>query len=275
MKYSITILIALSPFFIYGQNCNVFLYQRDTAQYQACMLLQENNIYYQYSREYQELMDSALSICPEFSYAYRHKSVAYLKSGDFITWKKLIDKSVELLPKENLGYRGWCRYQFFRDYEGAIKDFELLEKISSDHLGYSAGGEYHLTIAKALCYKALENFHKAKEIIENKLNESAYDPGLYDYLHLGVLELNLNEPRRAISCFLKQTELYDMAENRFYLALAYKELGTHNKYVENMALAKEKYLENMRMSDPYTEMEDQIYLSDILNEEMKPKGHQR
>ena len=98
---------------ITAQNCNAFLYQKDTLQYEACMIAEEAHQYYQYSREYHEIMDKAIEKCPHFSYAYRYKSIAYLKSGDFITWKYLIDKAVEYDFSGNIGYRGWCKFQFF------------------------------------------------------------------------------------------------------------------------------------------------------------------
>ena len=56
----------------------------------------------------------ALEICPSYHPAYRAKSTAYLKTGDFITWKKLMDKAVELSPEDHLDYRGWCRFQFLK-----------------------------------------------------------------------------------------------------------------------------------------------------------------
>lgn len=53
--------------------------------------------------------DKAIEICPTYDDAYFEKSVPYLKTGDFVTWKALIDKAVELNPKEHLGYRAWCK----------------------------------------------------------------------------------------------------------------------------------------------------------------------
>ena len=102
-------------------------------QYKACKLVENiDDKYYQFSREFQEIYDKAIEICPYFAYGYREKSVAYLKSGDFITWKELMDKAVKYDEKGNLGYRGWCKYQFFKDYYGAIEDFETLEKLVND-----------------------------------------------------------------------------------------------------------------------------------------------
>ena len=62
-----------------------------------------------------------------------------------------MNKAVALDPKEHLPYRGWCRYQFFRDYEGAIQDIERLDSLSKYDIGYSVNAEYHLHIARALC----------------------------------------------------------------------------------------------------------------------------
>lgn len=248
------------------QNCNAFLYAKDTLQYEACLLAEAREGHYQYSKAYQEALDRAIEKCPYYSYAYLHKSVAYLKSGDFLTWKQLIDKAVEFNVKENLGYRGWCRYQFFRDYDGAIKDFETLDSLITYDMGYSAGGEYHLNIAKALCYKALGNKQKAIEIIENQLKEPGYTAGLFDFLHLGVLYLETGKYQVAIDCFSKQSALNELSENQFYLGLAYKAISNKSQYVACIQRAKELYLSDKSMHDPYTEPMDKIYLKEIENE---------
>ena len=39
-------------------------------------------------------LDEAIQLCPDgLAYAYRQKSIPYLKRGDFVTWKK------EMIPK--------------------------------------------------------------------------------------------------------------------------------------------------------------------------------
>ncbi|MDZ4682243.1 MAG: hypothetical protein SGI94_17510 [Saprospiraceae bacterium] len=248
------------------QNCNAFLYAKDTLQYEACLLAEAREGHYQYSKAYQEALDRAIEKCPYFSYAYLHKSTAYLKSGDFLTWKQLIDKAVALNAKENLGYRAWCRYQFFRDYQGAIDDVETLDSLISYDLGYSAGGEYHLNIAKALCHKALGNKKRAVEIIENQLTTPDYTAGVYDYMHLGVLYLELGNPQRAIDCFAKQTANYELAENQFYLGLTYKSLQSNDQYLACIRKSRELYVSGKSMNDPYTEQMDKIYLQVIENE---------
>ena len=178
-------------------NCEAYKYLGDTLKYEACKKAMEIKGHYQFSKEYQTILDESIEIDPTFDYPYWAKSVAYLKSGDFVTWKKLIDKAVELNPKERLGYRGWCRYQFFRDYKGAIEDIERLDSLVDYDIGQSQNGTYHLNIAKGLCYKALGEKEKAIEIIENqiKLNEQEDFVGANDYLPVSYTHLTLPTKR--------------------------------------------------------------------------------
>ena len=231
MRKSTNFIILWSIIFVQNistaQNCNVFLYQKDTLQYEACLIAEDAYQYYQYSREYQEILDKAIEKSPHFSFAYRNKSTAYLKSGDFITWKYLIDKAVEYDFRENIGYRGWCKFQFFRDYQGAIDDTEALEAVSKGNIGYSAGGQYHLKVAKALCYKQLGNIDKA------------------------ITQLNL------------QTTQNNLAENQYYLALCHQKMGNTHLFTTHITKAKVMYLRNQKMIFHYTEPIDRIYLEEI------------
>lgn len=255
--------IAFLPHCLWSQNCKAFLFYGDTLQYEACLIAEDRAGHYQFSREYQEALDRAIEKCSYFSYAYRHKSVAYLKSGDFINWKKLMDKAVELYPEDNLGYRGWCRYQFFRDYQGAIDDIERLDSMVNHDIGSSANGDYHLHIARAICYKALGQSEKAIQIIEEQLQQSDHVQGLYDYFHLGVLYLEGGKYDLALAAFQKQSEGNELADNQYYKAMTYKELGHTDLYRQTMQRAKELYQKGQKVSDYYTTPYDKIYLEDI------------
>ncbi|WP_282030952.1 tetratricopeptide repeat protein [Winogradskyella eximia] len=264
MKLVYFLLFTLYCLISYAQpNCDAFTYYGDTLKYKACKKAEEIKGHYQFSKRYQEILDESIAIDSTFAYAYREKSTAYLKSGDFITWKQLIDKAVEHNFKENLGYRGWCRYQFFKDYKGAIEDIEELENKVKFDIGTSANGDYHLNIAKALCYKAIGQKEKAIEIINKQLNSEDHFLGLYDYLHLGVLYFEQNEFEKAIEAFNKQTEDNELAENQFYLALTYKALKMPADYKTHLNEAKTLYLDERKMFDPYTNPMDKIYFEDI------------
>ncbi len=267
MKKIFSILYLFITAQLYAQpNCQAYKYFGEDLKYEACTVAEKRNGHYQFSKEYQIALDEALAIDSTFAFAYKAKSTAYLKSGDFITWKALIDKAVHFNPKENLDYRGWCRFQFFNDYEGAIKDIELLDSLVDYDIGHCQNGFYHLQIARALCYKCLGQNEKAISIILEQFNDPAHYAGLFDYLHLGVLYLETEQYQKAIDVFKKQEQENDIAENRYYIALAYKEVKNKKDYLENLKLAFKKYNEGIRLLDPYVEQKDKIYLSQIEKE---------
>jgi tetratricopeptide (TPR) repeat protein len=271
MKRILSIIALLSYLLItvsYGQpNCNWYKYQGDMKKYEACLAAEKRAGHYQFSKEYQLALDNAIDIDSTWAYAYRAKSTAYLKSGDFITWKKLMDTAVKYDTIDNLDYRGWCRFQFFRDYHGAIDDLLLLKKVTNNKIGYSVNGDYHLDIALALCYKYIGQKDKALSLILEKLSDSTLNVGIYDYLHLGVLYLEIGEFGKAIECLKFQESINDLSENRFYIAMAYRHVKDKENYLLNLNISKSYYQSNRKMFDPYTEQIDKIYLENIIEEE--------
>lgn len=260
MKY---IALILFPFYSFSQpNCEQF---KDEKCKSACELaIKAEKI--QWTKDGQEMFDEAIKNCPSISFSWREKSVPYLKSGDFITWKQLIDKAVEYDLKGNLGYRGWCRYQFFRDYKGAIKDIELLDSLVNYNIGYSQNSDYHLNIVKALCYSGLGQNLKAIEIIENQLKVENYSPGYYDYYQLGVTYFKLKDINKALKCFQKQSEIFNLAENDYYLAKIYKSQNKLIEYKKHKDNALALYKGYNKMKDNYTHHFNKVYLKTIETE---------
>lgn len=269
MKRLLIILPLIFPSTIYSQpNCNVYKVNNDEPCYNACVLAIEAERY-QWAREAQVKFDEAVQLCPKLDYAYLEKSVPFLKSGNFIEWKRLFDKAVEINPLGRLGYRGWCRFQFIRDYAGAIKDFETLDSLTSFDIGYSQNGDYQLNIVKALCYKAIGQKSKAIEIIENQLAQKGYTPMTYDYLHLGVLKMETGDTAGGIEYLKKSISFNDyLAEPYYYLGLIYKKKHLTKEFRENMEKAKAYYLKGYKRFDPYTHPMDKVYLADIESELM-------
>ncbi len=253
--------------FGYSQpNCHIYKMENNHACYEACIIATEKTEG-QGSKSSQENFDKAIALCPSLDYAYREKSVPYLKRGDFVTWKKLIDKAVELNPTLHLGARGWCKYQFVRDYHGAIKDFEQLESLTRSDIGYSVNGDYHLNMAKALCYKAIGQKGVAMEIFERQLAQRNYTPLSYDFLHLGILKMETGDSAGAKEYLNKSIAYNDyLAEPYYYLGLIYKKEKSAKEFKVNMEKAKTFYLKGYKHSDPYTHPMDKIYLADIEQE---------
>lgn len=260
MKTLLCLIFTLTFFTSYSQpNCEAFrFYFKDTLKYEACIKTEEIAGHYQFSKAYQEILDEAIKIDPTFAYSYRKKSTAYLKSGDFITWKKLMDQAVKYNPQSNLEYRGLMRFKCFRDYQGALRDFQRIAD-----LGLNTD---YLVIEKALCYNALGNTEKSIEILEQQLDKDDDFLGLLGYLHLGVFYLEQHQYKKAIRMFSKQSEINEIAENQFYLALSFKSLHMKSEYISHLEEAKKLYLSETRMRDVYIDPIHKIYLDHIENE---------
>lgn len=209
----------------------------------------------------QEGFDKAIELCPDFSRAYMEKAVPYLKDGDFVTWKILIDKAVALDPKNHLGYRGWCKFQFLRDYKGAILDLEELKKYYPEDLGRSQNGDYNLDVVKAMSYSALGQKEKAAGIIERLLSTRGYVKGMFDYYQLGVTYFELGRYDKALENFEKQSKEYNFAENIYFKSKVSK---IRNKdYLDLKMLALKTYDEGKTMKDVYTHHFNKVYRPQI------------
>ncbi|CAD0222228.1 tetratricopeptide repeat protein [Chryseobacterium sp. D764] len=211
--------------------------------------------------ESQEGFDKAIELCPDFSRAYMEKAVPYLKNGDFVTWKILIDKAVALDPQMHLGYRGWTKFQFLRDYKGAIQDLEGLKKYYPKDLGRSQNGDYNLDVVRAMSYSALGQKGKAAGIIERLLATRGYVKGMFDHYQLGVTYFELGRYDKALENFEKQSKEYNFAENIYFKSKVSK---IRNKdYLDLKMLALQTYDEGKTMKDVYTHHFNKVYRKEI------------
>ncbi|MBP9197606.1 MAG: tetratricopeptide repeat protein, partial [Saprospiraceae bacterium] len=149
------------------------------------------------------------------------------------------------------------------DYQGAIDDIEALEAVPKGNIGYSAGGQYHLKVAKALCYKQLGDIDKAISIMEQYMIDSTNQISVFDHLHLGVMYLETGTYDKAITQLNLQTTQNDLAENQYYLALCHQKMGNTDLFTTHITKAKEMYLRNQKMIFHYTEPIDRVYLEEM------------
>lgn len=267
MRKWITVIIVVclvSPL-LAPPNCEI--YKEDQLCYEACQEAMTAIRFPQGYYKSQEHFDRSIELCPTLAYSWMEKAVPYLKRGLFVEWKALIDQAVALDPAEYLGYRGWCRLQFLRDYEGAIEDIDQLKSLVKYDIGYCQTGDYHLNFAQAFCYKALGDFDLARALMTEQLNSKNYSKGLYDFYHLGVLEYETGHYETAVDYFTQQIEFNDhLAGTHFYLALTQKALGNIEAYTHHLNKAEVFYDSGKVLTDPYTEPFDKVYLMDILEE---------
>ncbi|WP_300025480.1 tetratricopeptide repeat protein [uncultured Maribacter sp.] len=250
---------------VFGQqNCETL--KDDPKCYQACLTMNQESMHHQGSYASQKHLSDAIEMCPTLSNAYFEKSVAFLKRGMFIEWKELMDKAVEINPEQHLSYRAWCQFSFLHNYEETIKDLNTLTEIKgTPFIGVGQSGDYDLRIVLALSYKLTNRKDKAIEIIETAMMDKDYYVGLYDYLHLGVIYLENNEPDKALESFKKQIEENELAEVYFYLGKTYLKLKNPSEASKNIQKALEMYKNGRKMHSNYYQFTDQIYQRDILD----------
>ncbi len=265
MKKLLSLFLLLTPLFYKAPprpNCEMF---RDNEPcYQACQQSYKAIQYPQGSRNSQIHFDRAIELCEDFAYAWHEKAVPYLKRGDFITWRKLMDKAVILAPEEKLGYRGWCRYQFLRDYQGAIDDIERLEAMVNYDIGYAQNGDCHLIVAKALAYKGLGQHDKALEILEAFVTGPDFYALPYDFLHLGVMYLERGDLEKALKSLKEQINVNpQLADNYYYLAQVHKQKGNLAEARVHIRRCIELYDQGLYRKDVYTTPMDAVSRAEI------------
>ncbi len=211
--------------------------------------------------ESQKVFDKAIELCPDFSHAYMEKAVPYLKKGDFVTWKILIDKAVGLDPQLYLGYRGRTKFQLLRGYKGAIQDLEELKKYEPGDLGRSQNGDHNLDVVRAMSYSALGQKEKAAGIAERLLATRGYVKGMFDHYQLGVTCFELGRYDKALENFEKQSKEYNFAENTYFKSKVSK---IRNKdYLDLKMLALQTYDEGKTLKEVYAHHFNKVYRKEI------------
>lgn len=249
-------------------NCGA-LFEKGLPCYEACVMVyeQEGGVKNMPQGSYASIngLDSAIAICPGFADLYYMRAIPYLKRGEFITWKKIIDKAVENDSILYLGYRGGARFMFLRDYEGAIKDIEDLKQMGNWDIGTIYNGEYHLEVIRALSYRGIGDTLKAVSILQKHI-DSYTIIGNYDYFHLGVMLYQLKKYDEAEKAFKRQIAIRNYyADTYYYLALVNEEQGNFPEYYSNLKRAFGFYKEGkcVRGLDSFMDYPDKVYLKQI------------
>ena len=101
------------------------------------------------------------------------------------------------------------------------------------------------------------------EVTAEKQSKKDGDFSMFNYLHLGVLYMEKGDYRTALKHLNTQSQNNNLAENQYYSGLCYKAQNDIDEAKKHLKNAQELYRIGSRMLDPYSELFDQIYLSDI------------
>jgi tetratricopeptide (TPR) repeat protein len=223
---------------------------------------------------WQHLIDSALQVCPDNPKVWGHLATANMIRGQFVEGMKYLDKAAELDPLFYLGNRAWYHMRYLHDYEGAIKDFNTLEKNAGTTYFYVTN--IHMYMLKGLAYKELGEKQKALDAynvaINDQVTRSGPDwVGTYDYLFRGTLRFQMGDMDGSIEDLTLQVKEYEsLADTYYYRGLAYAAVGRKDEARADLEHAKQIMLGNGEWRwDNLVVLPDQVYLSDVENALLK------
>jgi tetratricopeptide (TPR) repeat protein len=242
------LLLSCVLFFSFGTHAQQSL--RDSA-----MTYFENQmkVYGLYSAQIQGSADTALLIDPTQDEIWRERAIPYLKRGDFETWVKYINKAVEYNPKKWLSYRAFCRLVFMKDYDEALKDFEMAEKYNKNAVEYVMDHTYDFY--KGLCYLETNRLDLAKKHFQKSVDYQLKERGeawthYADLFYLGMSHHLMNDNSRALHYLDMSLKLYaQFPDANYYKALILKSLNRQMEALDHLLMAQKSIKQGYRMNE--------------------------
>jgi len=207
---------------------------------------------------------------PEYASAYFERSVAFNKRGDYATGFRYLNQAVELNPLEHLGYRGYMKLRFLRDYKAALTDFDRLDTMTPEVVDAPWGED--IDFLRGECYYGLGEYQRALQYFEQSVvNQGADWVDVQAFVYQGLCHYQLENYEHAILAYKKGLAEYDTTcEAYFGLAETYLKVGDTINAKHNLKKAQEslKYKRN----DPYKEFLNEIYEEDLVELSNKMLG---
>ncbi|GAB5526245.1 MAG: hypothetical protein Roseis2KO_41170 [Roseivirga sp.] len=173
------------------------------------------------SRESLLLFDSAISVNPDYAWAYYEKSITFLKRGHLTQGMQLLNKAVELDPLSYLTYRAYWFFQH-RSFAYSLADLERYYAQEGAYQINTPGGALDMRIVLGITHAHTGDVPKAIELVKAVIASYPYEDyaGPYDFHTLGVLYLQNGQYAEAKSSLLKSVKRNEQfADTYYYLAL--------------------------------------------------------
>jgi tetratricopeptide (TPR) repeat protein len=234
-----------------------------------------SNYFLQPSELYRTFKDSALIVQPG-NVDYRQRlSYSYKKVGEHIKAMKVLNKAVEIDiangKPDVLQYRAWTLLYYYKDYEGTVKDVNLIEEITGNAYntcwGEPCGFHKGQALYKLKKYKDAIDALNLVNTEEEKLGFDTKD-NYKIFFYIGRCYAELEAYDKAIENYQKALTSVDKFPEAYYqLGLVYKTLGETSLARINLELAHKFLIYSI--NEPYVERLDELFLyriEDALND---------
>ncbi len=218
------------------------------------------------------MLDSILKLDPTHAAAWREISIPYLKRGMPLEWKPLIDKSVEIDPKNWQPMRGYLYLNFYRDYEKAITDFNASDSLTP-YLDYPQG--HSVDFWRGIAYLGAKDYDNSIAYWDKHITKETEDSGedwveLEAFLYRGIAYFESGNTKKANENFDKVIQYFtSSADAKYYKAQLLLNEGDKTTALNMIEDAIVDFNNGYYNNRAYVETLRQIYLEDL--EDFKSK----
>lgn len=221
MKITYRLLLLFAPILLFSQDGNM-IRALDGAQKKILLdLVTKDSKVSLFSVQHQLYLDSIISILPKDPFFWQQKAMPLFKQKKYELGMNYLDKAVELDSTTHYReYRAFIKCIFQKHYSESLAEFYEVIKINGEN-GIVMDHPY--TFWMGLCYLQLNEFAKAKELIEKSIafgkKNNFTNP--YELFYLGIIEYELGNYQKAINNFDQSLEDYaNFSDAKYYKALS-------------------------------------------------------
>ncbi len=222
----------------------------------------ENKWFFQGSIVNQANHNTLIAINPDVADYYSEKSVAHSKIGDYHIAIPLLEKAMELDPKETLYYTSWLMTDLYKDYDRALSYLNQYDEYTPNKTDYAWGENVNFLKGEVL--QALERHSDAITEFTKVINEEKDFATASVYVYRGISYMYQEMYPEAISDFDKAITIYDKSSmGYYYKGITLLKIGDKEAAIEAFQESKKLIKQGYKDSDPYKEVYNEIYLMQV------------
>lgn len=213
------------------------------------------------------LLEKAARIDPRNELVWKEMAGPYLIRGKYKEWNEYYEKAIELNPEAWQAWRGHSKLFYFKDYGGALFDFDATDTLTVDKTDYV--GVTTVDYLRGLCYYGLKNYNKSKEYFDKYLKIENAKEGTKEidataHVYLGLIANYYQDYKLAIETMEEGIKVNDeLADLHYHKAYAHFMKGEIESAAADLQRAKDLFEEDKYHKNRFYEVIEQIYKRDL------------